>query len=89
MGVEGSQALRHDLDAVAVAVDVVPEVASGRLDVIQVEGGGVTAVAGPEPLSMASGPDCALVVCSARKCRRSSAMSLAVVYRSEARFDRP
>ena len=32
--------------------------------------------------------DCWLTVCSARKCRRSSAMSLAVVYRSEARFDR-
>src|SRR5579871_5942813 len=56
-----------------VADDVAPD----RLDAIEVEGGAAAVVEpGPTPLTL--GPDCWLMVCSARKCRRSSAMSLAV-----------
>src|ERR1700733_7390001 len=49
----------------------------------KVEGGSTTGVTEGELLALGMG-----LGCSAKKCRKSSAKSLPVVYRSEARFDR-
>src|SRR5471030_679511 len=67
-----------------VGVVAVTEEVPDRLDAIAVDGGWTTGVIEGELMTFAL-EDCWLTVCSARKCRRSSAMSFAVEYRSEAR----
>src|SRR6266542_3846964 len=67
-------------------IGVVVEEGLEESDALTVEAEGAIGVLECAEAALPPGPDCEFTLCSARKWRRSSARSFAVVYRSEARL---